>query len=304
MIGLSRARSALRARRALLLGLAATVALGALLSQRSPDPFVADPGAAATTRAALSAARADAAGALDALAAMLDRALREARTGASLTVAGDQEPGPHLAAAASALSGGDALVTRASDALGRVAGQLAILQPRAAPPRLVVDSGAVGSAAGQLTDTVDAANAFEAMRRATQATLQALGTALAALDRSDPAAALAALDTADQQLAAVKGWPGQLQTLPIWIDTTGRLLEAARAIAVAARSDDPAALKAAGAEYQSAAADAHQADLALSIAVAEGGSGVTQAPLQAVADVRAAVQEAQAQLAGVSQGSG
>ncbi len=296
MIGASRVRSVLRTRRALLRGLAAVVIVGALMGLRSPNPMVADPASAAAARGMLVTARGDASDALDALVALLDRALSEGRTGAGLTVAGATPPGPHLSAAADALAGGDALAARARAALGLIAGQLAILEPGVGPPALAVGPGAVGSAAAQLRDTVDAANAFADLRHATQTTLRDLGTALAALGRSDPAGALAALDLADQSLAAVKAWPGQLDTLPIWIDTTGRLLSASRRIAVATRDDDAAALNAAGDDYQAAAADAHKADLALSIAFAEGGSGVTQAALQALADLRVAVADTRAQL--------
>ncbi len=289
MIGPRRVLSALRARRAILIALIAVVAVAGVLSRRSADPFVANPAAAAAARAMLATAASDARSALAALARSLDRSLSQARTGAALTVAGDAEPGPHLAAAADALTGDDQVVVRAQEALARVAGQLAILRPRATRPTLEIDPGAVGSAAAALRDAVDAANAFRDMRRASQASLVELGAALAALDGSDPSGAIAALGRADQQLAAVQAWPGKLSTLPIWIDTTGRLLAAARRIAVATRDGDPAAAEAAGADYAAAARDAHQADLALSIAVAEGGSGVSAVALGALADVRDAV---------------
>jgi hypothetical protein len=270
--------------------LIAVLGLGAILSQRSPDPLVADPAAAAAARASLETALRDARQALDELASALDAALAAGRTGAALTVAGDGNPGSHLTAAADALAGGDDLARTARTALAAVAGQLAVLQPTTAPPGFDVAAGAVSATAGQLAGAADAADAFRAMRRASQACLTDLGTALAALDRNDPVTALAALDVADQELAAVQAWRGNLDTLPIWSDTTGRLLSAARRVAVATRDGDAAARKAAAADYASAAADARQADLALAIAVAEGGSAVSAAPLHALADIRAAVE--------------
>ncbi len=263
--------------------------LGAVFSQRSSDPFVADPAAAASARASLAAAVSDARLALGGLGTALDQAVAEGRTGAALTVAGDGLPGPHLTAAADALVGGEQLLRTARAALRAVAGQLAVLRPGATPPAVDIPAGAVASAAAQLGDAADAADAFRAMRRASQACLTDLGTALAALDRADPVAALAALDLADRQLAEVRAWPGRLDTLPIWIDTTGHLLSAARAVAVATRDGDAAARAAAALDYASAAADARQADLALAIAVAEGGSAVSAAPLRALADMRAAL---------------
>ncbi len=280
--------------------LIAVVALGAVMSQRSPDPFVADPAAAAAARASLAGSISDARRALGDLDAVLGAAITEARNGAALTVAGDGVPGQHFTAAADALAGGDQLVAQARAVLGAVAGQLAILQPTATPPTLDLALGGVQSVAGQLADAADAADSFRAMRDASQACLTDLGTALAALDHDDPVAALAALDLADAQRAAVETWPGTIATLPIWIDTTGRLLSAARRIAVATRDGNASARAIAATDYASAAADARQADLALAIAVAEGGSAVSATPLRALADIRAAVETTRRDLDGVA----
>src|SRR5204863_10022399 len=81
-------------------GIAAILALGAVMSARSPDPFVADPAAAAALRAAVASDRALAEAQLVQLRDALSAALGDGRRGAALTVQGTQRPGPPLAAAA------------------------------------------------------------------------------------------------------------------------------------------------------------------------------------------------------------
>lgn len=273
-------------------GTVAILLVAVVFSQRAADPLAADPAGAARAQAALGAAVSDADTRLQALHAMVAQALVDGRLGAALTVAGAENPGPHLTAAAADLRGAEEVVVSCREALARIAGQLAILRPSAGAPSLQLDPGALASAAGQLATSADAADAFRAMRDASQATLTELGAALAALDGSDPSAALAALDRADVQLAAVQAWPGQLDTLPIWIDTTTKLLSSARAIAVAARDGNASALASARSAYKAATADARQADLALAIAVAEGGGAVSAAPLQALAAAQTSIDAA------------
>ena len=292
------------AHRAALTALAGVLVLGGLFAQRSPDPFAADPASLAAARATLSTALAQASARVSDVGAAIDAAIAEGRRGAALTVAGDGDPGPHLSAAADALAGGDALVVRARRALDAVAGQLAILRPGATPPALDIAAGRLAGVAGQLAASAAPADAFRDMRRASQATLTHLGAALAALDGGDVAAALTALDAADREHAAVAAWPGQLATLPIWLDTTASLLDAVRRIAVATRDGDPEAAAAAGKDYETAAGKARQADTALAIAVSEGGGGVSGTPLAALADLRQATNETLAQLAAIGPGSG
>lgn len=273
-------------RRSLFLALMAVVLAGAVFSQRSPDPLTADPVGAASARAALATAEEDARHALAQLQSRVDAALAQGRMGAALTVAGADRPGPHLRAAADALQGGGQLLGPVVSALDRVAGQLSVLAPGTAVPRLELSAGEIDRVAAQLAASADAADAFRAMRDATQGTLAGLGEALAALEGGDPAAALDALDAADRERAAVEAWPGSLATLPIWIETTGKLLAATRAMALAAQSGDVAAGRAAEAAYRAAAADAHQADLALSIAISQGGADVSGAALTSLAGLR------------------
>ncbi len=275
----------------------AVVLLGGILGQRSADRLIADPAFAAASRAALARGVADANRVLGRLRDSLEGALGEGRTAASLVVAGSEAPGPHLRAAVEALQGGDELVGSARAAMARIEGELATLRPGTGTPTLAIAPGQVGAAAARLASAAGPADAFAAMRQATQATLANLGAALAALDRGAPSDALDALDRADGGLAAVRAWPGQLATLPIWVRTTGQLLAAARGVAVATRDGDAAARETASRAYQAAAADAHQADLALEIAISEGGAAVTGAALAATADLLSAVNDALDRLA-------
>jgi hypothetical protein len=135
-----------------------------------------------------------------------------------------------------------------------------------------------------MTSTGAAADGFRRLHQATASVLEGLSNALAALDDGRPVAGLDALDTADAALAEVRAWPGQLDTLPVWVDTTGRLLAAVRRLAVAIRNGDEAAARSAAAAYRAAASDARQADAALAIAIAEGGNAVSGTVMAAAAE--------------------
>jgi hypothetical protein len=72
--------------------------------------------------------------------------------------------------------------------------------------------------------------------------------------------------------------------LPLWLDTTGELVTAARRIALASLAGDEEAVRRAAARYARAAEEARRADTALAIAVAESGSSLASTPLQLLAD--------------------
>jgi hypothetical protein len=294
-------RRRLRAQRPVAAGLAAIVVLGAIFSLRSPDPAVADPAAAAALRAQLEAQAVAARTALRNLQRAISGAIDQARTGAALTIAGTQDPGAYFAGAGSRLGAAEALLTPARDAVANVAGSLAIAAPGSATyePSLGVRPGELLGTGAQLTTVAVAADAFVSMRRSTEATLAQLSAALAALAAEQPAKAIVALDAADAELAIVRAWPGQLQTLPIWADTTEQLLTALRALARATIAHDVAAARAAERAYQTAADNGHHADQALAIAIAEGGSAISSGAMRSAADELAAVEQTLADLAAI-----
>jgi len=108
------------------------------------------------------------------------------------------------------------------------------------------------------------------------------------------------LDSADGQLAVVRAWPGQLETLPIWIDTTTALVAALRSLAHASLAHDAESIREAQRAYQAAADDGKQADRALAIAIAEGGSAISSGAMRSASDELAAVDDALAELASAS----
>jgi hypothetical protein len=190
----------------------------------------------------------------------------------------------------------------AEAALADLAWTLQVLDPEASSPALsygpeeLVDLGARWRATGlPLAAAAD-------LRRAAEATLGALGSALASLDRDDPTAALAALADAEASLDVVResAERGQVSTLPFWIATVEALLAAATDIANAALAGDPAALAAAQAAYEAAAGDAERADQALTIALGEAAAGITSGPAATSADALRDVVAARAALAGLS----
>lgn len=265
--------------------------LGAVLSQRATDPRVADPARIAAAEATATRDRLAAAVALESLAAALHAALDEGRQGAALTVQTAEQPGPHLGRAGQRLEAAEPLASAARQALVRLAGDLDLLGV-GDPPVLDLAAGSLASTGAQLSSSAGAADAFWSMHLATRTTLQAIAGAFAALEAGNAPGALADTGRADTSLAAVRAWGGTLDTLPVWIDTVSRLADALRQLAEATRDHDLAAAESAAALYRRAAADANRADLALAIAVAEGGGSVSATPLAAAANALRAVDAA------------
>ena len=282
----------IRAHGRVALGVAAVLALGGVLAARSADPLTADPAGTEALRSTIATQRDLAEMQLTRLEAALSAALDDGRTGAALTVQGTDRPGPPLSAAAQAIGNADPLVAAADATIRRLAANLAAARLPAQTPTLTLKPGQLSGIGAQLDDSAGAADVFWSMRRATVTTLARLADAFAAADARDPSRALAAIEAAETSLDQVRSWPGNLLTLPIWTQATADLLAALRSLAVALRDHDLAAARAAEAKYRSAAADAHRADLALAVAIAEGGSAVSDRPLAATALALRAVEDA------------
>jgi hypothetical protein len=282
--------------RAGILALCGVVLMGGLLGLRSPDPARADPAAWHLVVQQVVADRADAISALSKLRDTITAALGEGRAGAALTVAGSDAPGPHLEACGRRLAAAEPLLVAARVRLRDLAAWLAVAGPGTPTPVLELVPGELSATGGQLISAAAPADAFAAMRADTDATLSSLRDAFVALDAGDAATALRAADAAAASLRAVQAWPGRIDTLPIWIGTTSALVGAVAAMARAIERGDPSAAAAAETAYRQAAADAHQADIALAIALAEGGSAVSAGALASVAQEQAAVEAALGQL--------
>ncbi len=290
MIGAARARRATTA-----IVIALVVGLG--FGLRSADPSLADPPLEAARARALAEAATHADDALKSLAAALAEAIDRARTGAALTVAGDQPPAPELSAAADLLqasSGSADAAHRAVEALIEMASDIA---PAWHVPALSLTGADLLLAASGLRTSADGATLFVERRHATEATVAALGDALSALDADLPATAITSLDRTDAPLALLDAWSDRPPLLGYWRKVTGELIDAARGIAEATIAGDPAAQRAAAQRYAKAAEAARGADNALAVSLAEEGNAVSLGELQrlaaaagAVADERAALQ--------------
>ncbi len=220
--------------------------------------------------------------ALAKLSAELERARDHARRGASLTVAGEA-PAPELTAAADVLAGASDEADGARRTLVVLDGMAAAIQPDAPVPSLTYGGADLEQLAAQLRSAADAATLFVERRHATQAVVDALAAALAALDRNDPAAALDGLRAADAPLALLAEWKERPGLLRYWMMISVELLDAAGDIARATIAGDAEAVKAAAARYAEAADAALGADNALAVTLSEEGAAVSVTPLQRLA---------------------
>jgi hypothetical protein len=258
--------------------------VGGGLAARPAAAASADPPREAARQAWLVATAGAADATLDRLQGELEAAIDAARRGAALIVSGDERPAPALIEAAAILEAARDEVAEAVLAANRLRGTLACARPGAPP---LARDGAVPdqvvSIAVQLRATAAEAEPFVERRWAADATLTALSDALDALDGDDPEAALAALDDADAALEQVAAWDEPPPSLGYWLETTGELLSAARAIAEATLAEDPPAAAAAAEAYRAAAAKALDADRSLALAIAEAGSALAVVPLRRLA---------------------
>lgn len=271
------------------------LAVGIGFGLRSADAARADP-SGAFARAQLMADAAEAADvALARLGAELDRAREHARRGTALTVAGDA-PAPELTSAADLLAGASDEADAARRGLLALRGIAAAIQPGVTTPALSYGGTDLELIAGQLRSSAAAATLFVERRHATQAVVDALAEALAALERDDPTAALDELAKAGAPLALLEDWEERSPLLRYWMMISVDLLDAAHDIATATLSDDLAAVKAAGERYAEAAALARGADNALALTLSEEGAAISATPLRRLAAVADEVDDARSGL--------
>jgi hypothetical protein len=271
------------ARRRAVTAIVIALGVGIGLGLRSADPSQADPLAAAARLQSMAAAAAAADDALAQLSSVLAAALDHARRGAALTVAGVRAPAPELAAAADQLTAGADTADAVRRALAALAGTAASVTPGREVPALPYSGPELLLMAAQLNASAQAATLFVERRHAAEAVVSALGDAVAALERDQPAAALRSLDAATAPLALLEGWHDRPALLGYWMTIAGNLLDAARGIATATIDGNPSALQAAAARYAAASTTARGADNALAVSIAEEGSAVSSIPLRRLA---------------------
>jgi hypothetical protein len=286
--------------RRVVVALAAITLVGVAFGARPTDQATADPARMAALRALATeqATRAD--GALRDVEDLLNTGLREASRGQAAVLGGGDDPALIMDRAAVSFENAAGHAEAAEAALAELAWTLRVLDPDARQPTLshgpadLVDLGARWRATGPpLAAEAD-------LRRAAESTLGALGSALAALDRDDPVAALAALADAEASLDVVRESADGVSTLPFWIATVDELLAAATDIAIAAQAGDAEALAAAQAAYEAAADEAGRADQALAIALGEAAAGITGPASAESAEILREVAAARAALAALS----
>jgi hypothetical protein len=272
------------------------VAFGA----RPADPARAEPTLAVARHEELRERAGAAAASLPGLRRELRAALELARRGSARIVAGETQPGPALAAAAERLDAARPAAERADDAVRALLGTAAAVGSTDAPGTLEdATPAALAGVAEQLRGTTNAADEFSQNRHEAEAVVVAFGEALAAMDRDDPHGAVEAIGRAAGHLEAVAAWEPEagLPTLRFWLETMTALLDASRRAAQAAAGGDREAAARAVRDWEAAAEDAHRADVALGIALAEGGNLVAAAPLRRLAAALSEVDAAEGQVA-------
>ncbi|HEX6127476.1 MAG TPA: hypothetical protein VF071_00485 [Candidatus Limnocylindria bacterium] len=283
-----------------LVGVAVALLLGALLAARPADPAAADPAAQWARQQALVARAEEADAALLALQEALQAARDEARRGAALVLDGDDPPASSLTEAARLLDAAAPESAAAVAAMDRLRGTAAATRAGISIP-IVPEPGQLASIADQLRDSAGAVDPFVERRRAAQRTLQRLGSALAALEDNDPAAALAPLEEAREARAVLADWEPAPVTLDLWLETTDRMIVAADAIAEATLAGDAEGVREAAADYAAAAEEARRADVSLGLSLSEAGSALTATPMRRLADALAEVERARAVVASLLQ---
>ena len=260
------------------------------------NPETTDPVRAAALRHQAAGQAADADAALAEAEELMHGGIAEAGRGQAAVLGGDEDPATSIDAAAAAFESAAAPVDAAQVALETLSWTLLALDPAAEPPSLELRGSDLAAIGAQWRATALPLSVLTDLRRAAEATLEALDDALAALDDDDPAAALEALEEAEASLDVVRESESELPTLPVWVDTVEALLEATADIARAAQAGDAEALAEAQAAFEAAAGDAARADHALTIALGEASAGVTgpaasssAAALRAVGATRAAL---------------
>ena len=250
-----------------------------LLGLRSGDPATADPVSAFDRGAVLTRAVSAAADATRDMQTLVRAAAEDARSGAARTVAGTDPPDLPLLAAAARLEAGSQLLLVAARAWAALSGTAAAVDPALVLPRWVIDATTLSGIAAQLRAAAPAAIAFIGYRQTTEDVLDALTAALAALQAGDPDGAAERLAQASAALGELAAWQAAPAALGVWSGTTGDLIAAVGAVAAAMTIGDDPGLAAARQRYAVAAGMARQADIALAVALSEGGAAITAGPL-------------------------
>jgi hypothetical protein len=280
----------------LLAGLVGIVALIPLLGAGGPDPSAALGARALVAERAASADRA-----LHALERAIQPALDLARSGAARVVNGESPPGEPLAAAGAMLVEIEPLGVEAASSVRALEGARRAMEAPGAPIEPPTQAGELASIGAQLEGTAAAGDRFASMRLRAERVLAGLAAVVDALGDGDAAAADAALAQARADHEAITAWEVDLVTLPVWVEASGALIDAAEALVQATADGDAQAAAEAADEFATQREGAASADRALRIAMGEGGAAVTAAPLGRLADLLRRTADARAEVAEILQ---
>ena len=257
---------------------AAVLGLVLILGPRTADPSVALAAERLVGERALAAAAA-----LDALRAAVQPGLDAARGAAAAVLSRDEPPSPRIEAAAALIAEAERSVAPARDAVAALAAAQIAWRPDAAPLLEPLGTGELASIAAQLEAAGPATDTFADLRERSTGLSGVLERALLAFERGalEEAADLTSSARADHD--ALVAWETDLPTLPVWIETTDAMIGAVEAILAATLAGDAAAASEAAEAFGALAGEAATADRALRIALSEGGSSLTAAPLERLA---------------------
>lgn len=270
---------------------AGVAVLGLLLAL---GPRTADPAVGLAAERLVSERSAAAVTALDGLRAAVQPGLDAAREAAAGVVSGDEVPSRRIEEAAARIADAEPLVVPARLAVAAL-GAARVARRADAPATLQpVAAGELSSIAAQLAAAGPAADRFVLLRTRATGLPGVLEDALRALERGALPGAVELTAQARADHDAIVAWETDLATLPVWIETTDAMIAAVEQILTATRAGDAAAAGEAADEFAALAEDAATADRALRIALSEGGASLTAAPLERLATVMGAIEDARA----------
>jgi hypothetical protein len=277
---------------------AAVVAAGlvVLLGSGGPDPGVA---LRAGHLVATHAGEADAA--LAELETALADALADGREGVARTATGTEPPGPSFLAAAERLDAAGATVERADRAVRALGAARVAALPDVPAIDATIRQSDVAAMAIELRTLAASADGFVGLRRRAEGLNELLATALARTEAGDHVGAEAAVAAARTDYDAVAAWESGLASMPVWLETTGELLDATEHLVAAAAAGDAPAVAAAADRIAALEEDAVFADRALRIAMSEGASFAAEGPMAALAEAERRTIDTRAQVVSILQ---
>ncbi len=275
---------------------AAATVLGLLILA---GPRVADPATGLAAERLVRVRAGAAVAALDALRAAIQPGLDDARRAAAAVHTADEAPGERLVAAGAAIAAADPAAVAARRAWAGLNGARAAWRIDLGPLPDPISGGELPSIGDQLGAAATAADGFVDLRLRGLGLPAALAEAVTALEGGDDDGAAAVVEQARADHAIVAAWANAPPTLAVWVGTTDAMISAVDGIVSATRVGDAEAAAAAAEAFAALADEAATADRALRIALGEGGSALTAAPLERLAGALSAIEDARAAAAAI-----